>query len=498
MGDENEYTRAQKDEKDLFAALGKKVLGLNSDERTGENEDDRVKVVDEIESYCMNCEQNGNTRLLLTKIPFFREVILSSFYCEHCQFANNEIQAAGQIQEQGSKFTLRIDRFEDLQRQLVKSDTATFRIEELDFEVPASRGRLTNVEGIITTLIQNLEDGQTEQRKMEQPEYYHQINTLAVQPLSNILRDPSSFPCTITLNDPTGNSSIEPSASDSSSQGKYVHHQYARTPEQNTALGLAEEGTKEDVGGMDDVEILDGKLYDLPTSCPGCTKIAQLLIQKVNIPHFKEVVLMNTNCGACGYQTKDVKTGGEVSAKGKRIWLEVKSPKDLHRDILKSESCLLRIPDFELSVEPGTMGGRFTTLEGLLTQLRNDLKGAVYDIDDDQPSDSMAEADKQKWSAFFAQLDKAIAVSIPYTVVMEDPLANSYCQNFDVPGPGNDPQIRSEEYDRTEEEEDRLGLLDMKTKLNENGEYVRDTADNKTEESGQISNTTNGSSHNTA
>ena len=341
--------------------------------------------------------------------------------------------------------------------------------------MPAGRGRLTNVEGIISTLLQNLEDGQTEERKETQTDYYNQIENLAVQPLTKLLNG-NNFPCTISLNDPAGNSWIEPSSTDSSTQGKYVHQEYPRTPEQNRNLGLGETDAKEDGGGMEDVEILEGKTYDLPTSCPGCTKIAQLLIQKVNIPHFQEVILMNTSCNECGYQTKDVKTGGEVSAKGKRIWLEVKSTKDLHRDILKSESCLLKIPDFELSVEPGTMGGKFTTLEGLLTQLRDDLKSTVYDIGEEAtPSDSMAETDKQKWAKFFAQLDKAIAVEISYTVVMEDPLANSYCQNFDVPGPGNDPQLRIEEYDRTEEEENDLGLADMKTKLDENGEYVRDT-----------------------
>jgi len=76
---------------------------------------------------------------------------------------------------------------------------------------------------------------------------------------------------------------------------------------------------------------------------------------------------------------------------------------------------------------------------------------------------------------------------------MEDPLANSYCQNFDVPGPGKDPQIRVEEYDRTEGEESDLGLTDMKTKLNEDGEYVRDTFDDKTGHLGHVSNGTNGS-----
>ena len=32
--------------------------------------------VSEIESLCMNCEKNGTTRILLTKIPFFKEIIL--------------------------------------------------------------------------------------------------------------------------------------------------------------------------------------------------------------------------------------------------------------------------------------------------------------------------------------------------------------------------------------------------------------------------------------
>lgn len=50
-------TRAQKDDKDLFAAIGKQVLGLQlGDDQV--DEDDRVKVVEEIESLCMNCQEN--------------------------------------------------------------------------------------------------------------------------------------------------------------------------------------------------------------------------------------------------------------------------------------------------------------------------------------------------------------------------------------------------------------------------------------------------------
>jgi zinc finger protein len=35
-------------------------------------------------SLCMNCEEQGETRLLLTSIPHFREVIISSFRCDNC------------------------------------------------------------------------------------------------------------------------------------------------------------------------------------------------------------------------------------------------------------------------------------------------------------------------------------------------------------------------------------------------------------------------------
>lgn len=55
----------------------------------------------------------------------------------------------------------------------------------------------------------------------------------------------------------------------------------------------------------------------------------------VNIPYFKEVVLMSTVCDNCGYKSNEVKSGGEVSEKGRRITLRITEPEDLSRDILK-------------------------------------------------------------------------------------------------------------------------------------------------------------------
>jgi len=62
----------------------------------------------EIESLCVACEENGITRLLLTKIPFYKEVIISSFHCEHCGNENNEVQSASPVQDQGVDITAKV------------------------------------------------------------------------------------------------------------------------------------------------------------------------------------------------------------------------------------------------------------------------------------------------------------------------------------------------------------------------------------------------------
>ena len=110
-------------------------------------------------------------------------------------------------------------------------------------------------------------------------------------------------------------------------------------------------------------------------------------------------------------------------------------------------------------MEPGTLGGRFTTVEGLLTQVRDDLKSSVFDTGN--AGDSVDAASREKWNVFFAQLDAAIGGEVKFTIVLEDPLASSYVQSFTAPEP--DPQLKLEDYDRTEAEEEELGLKDMKT-----------------------------------
>jgi len=46
---------------------------------------------DEIESLCMECRCMGKTKFMYTKIPMFKEIILSSFYCDNCGLKNTEV-----------------------------------------------------------------------------------------------------------------------------------------------------------------------------------------------------------------------------------------------------------------------------------------------------------------------------------------------------------------------------------------------------------------------
>jgi zinc finger protein len=96
---------------------------------------------------------------MLTKIPFYRDVIISSFRCDHCHYNNNGIESANKIQEHGVKIKLTVNNVSDMNRELVKSDYATLRIPEIDFEIPPTnqKGCLTTVEGVIDRVIFNIQ-----------------------------------------------------------------------------------------------------------------------------------------------------------------------------------------------------------------------------------------------------------------------------------------------------------------------------------------------------
>ncbi|USW56681.1 Putative Zinc finger, ZPR1-type, ZPR1, A/B domain, ZPR1, zinc finger domain-containing protein [Septoria linicola] len=468
--------------KDLFADMGRQAEQLSAN--------DDQKVVEEIESLCMNCHEDGVTRLLLTKIPFFREIVIMSFSCEKCGFHNNEIQSAGEIQPKGAKYALRVEKNEDLERNVVKSDVCAFRIEDIDLEIPPGKGQYSNVEGIIRAVKDDLESHQDE-RMRQMPEVGAKVGEI-IRSIEDMLNG-QKYPFMISVDDPTGNSTIEPKPGDAA--GKWAKSEYIRTAAQNATLGLGDdvpapesqapetalrpEYHAQGLVGADasaapqgnnvdqEDDIVENQVYSFPASCPGCTRPCATNMKMVNIPFFKQVVLMSTVCEHCGYRSNEVKTGGAVPEKGRKITLKVSTKEDLARDILKSESAALSCPELQLRVEPGTMGGRFTTVEGIMTNIRKDLRAQAFGLEDgdaelpEGAGDSMATDSKKQWDNFFELLTQAIEGQKEFTLVLEDPLAGSYVQSLTAPEP--DPKLELQDYTRTAEEEEDLGLNDIKT-----------------------------------
>jgi hypothetical protein len=72
---QNGETTATPTPRALFETIGQGAEEVNN---IADDSEESQKLVEEIESI------QGTTRLLLTKIPFFREVIIMSFSCPHC------------------------------------------------------------------------------------------------------------------------------------------------------------------------------------------------------------------------------------------------------------------------------------------------------------------------------------------------------------------------------------------------------------------------------
>lgn len=164
----SEESKNNNDTQEVFTNVGDQVQSVDNTVRQTGAADAEGHPVQEVESMCMNCHKNGTTRMLLTRIPYFREIIIMSFECPHCGFKNSEIQPAAQIAEKGARYVLKVEDKKDFNRQVVKSETATVRFNELDIEIPPKRGQLINIEGILQEMITDLESDQEERKNCNQ------------------------------------------------------------------------------------------------------------------------------------------------------------------------------------------------------------------------------------------------------------------------------------------------------------------------------------------
>ncbi|KAL1538446.1 zinc finger protein ZPR1-like isoform X1 [Salvia divinorum] len=451
----------------------------------------------EVESLCMRCRENGTTRFLLTVIPHFRKILLSAFECPHCGERNNFVQFAGEIQPKGCNYVLNVPSGDKkmFNRQVVKSETATIKIPELEFEIPpeAQCGSLSTVEGILVRAIEGLETLQ-EERKRVDPVTAEAIDKFLVN-LRACASGESHF--TFTLDDPAGNSFIENPCAPSSDPYLTIKF-YERTPEQQAALGYVAElsqrepGVENNLGGSNSVsvtqeephgsvgaiggrraiaqgnsaEIADAlfrysapeEVMTFPTTCGACAASCECRMFMTNIPYFQEVIVMASTCDGCGYRNSEVKPGGAIPDKGKKIVVHVKNARDLSRDVIKSDTASVVIPELELELSSGTLGGLVTTVEGLISKIGESLErvhGFTF-------GDSMDDDKRSKWKEFRAKIEQLKRLEEPWTLILDDALSNSFIAPV-TDEMKDDAQLSFEEYERSWEQNEELGLNDMDT-----------------------------------
>ncbi|CAE7717120.1 zpr1, partial [Symbiodinium microadriaticum] len=126
--------------------------------------------------------------------------------------------------------------------------------------------------------------------------------------------------------------------------------------------------------GEEHIELGRQEIIRIPESCPSCNFPGESLTALTDIPHFKEVIIMAFTCSQCGYKNSEVKGGGAVPSMGTQVTLRATSMEDLKRDVLKSDSAMVRIEELDMELSYGTLGGIYSTVEGLLTKIEENLR----------------------------------------------------------------------------------------------------------------------------
>ena len=268
-----------------------------------------------------------------------------------------------------------------------------------------------------------------------------------------------SEPFHFEVDDPTGNSFIEnPNAPYRDEQ--MTIKKYRRTPEQNAFLGIRDDEDAEDFDNEFDPNVVKkDEILKFFTNCPDCNAPCDTNMKMTEIPYFKEVIVMATSCDACGNKTNEVKSGTGIAPKGIRYRLVMTDQTDLNRDILVSETSSFAIPDLDFEISSSkSIGGRFTTLEGIFTTLKTQLTSVLMPFSGGDSRD--AKADSNRMTSFIDEIGSILAGEKFVTVELDDPAGSCYLQNLYAPEP--DPNMFVEHYERTEEQNDLLGITDMR------------------------------------
>lgn len=69
---------------------------------------------------CHNCKAACETNMKVTSIPHFKEVVIMATVCDNCGTRTNEVKSGGGIEKKGIKITVRIEKRDDMSRDVLK------------------------------------------------------------------------------------------------------------------------------------------------------------------------------------------------------------------------------------------------------------------------------------------------------------------------------------------------------------------------------------------
>lgn len=144
------------------------------------------------------------------------------------------------------------------------------------------------------------------------------------------------------------------------------------------------------------------------------------------IPFFKEIIIMAFSCEFCGHKSTEIKQGGGISDKATKITFDVLNPKDLNRDVFKSDTTFFEIPEIGLELQPGTLGSVYTTVEGLLDKIIEHLNNV-------NPFGKGDSTTNVKFLAFLEKLTLMKNGEQKFTFILDDPLSNCFIYNPNAP-----------------------------------------------------------------
>ena len=154
-------------------------------------------------------------------------------------FCLHAVTFGGAIQPTGCVFTLVVRDRRDLDRQVIKSDSAVVKIPEIDFEIPpmTQKGEISTIEGFLSRAAKNLSMYQDD-RMSQMPE----VGIKVAEIICSLTRMAGGefMPFTIMIDDIAGTSFIENPYAPLKDE-HMTTSTYTRTADQDAALGLQPE-----------------------------------------------------------------------------------------------------------------------------------------------------------------------------------------------------------------------------------------------------------------